>query len=527
MIPTSFYGKKESGTIFTKLYNENLEFKTNNEKLESELERCGYYNCIAQNLELLKNLFKSFNTLSDAFEYYSSLIYHFSSLKCESNSLNQIPLMPFSIFAEELNEQGKRRYIVSSYQKLWNYSNSLCSSQRHLYEIIIHDFPCWLYFDIEYNKQAYPQDLSGHNLLKKIISHLIYWIKTEFDIHLTSKDIIYLDSTTDAKFSYHIIVKYLKNNGNISTLFPNNAIMGLFVEKFIDYIKSEDVTKKLEITSSQEAPKLHNLIDIGVYNKNRCFRLLFSTKYGRSKSLEFDENYNEYHISNTPSVQFLRSMVTFYNISNSHSVINIHQLKNKWCISHPNLYMIESSKYKIQKDTCSDKSGNAGTLFNIPRKQHNIPEHLTLIVDFTIIFWNQIVQNSKINITLTDLNLDLIMKSAISDINDMVDIKDLFPTSSVLNLHPYISSSIYIAESDLLILSLNKNNKFCMNIEREHQSNSIKLIIDNKKSIFYQKCFDPDCRLFKSRDFILPTFLQEISRDMSELSKMLKNSPQI
>lgn len=46
--------------------------------------------------------------------------------------------------------------------------------------------------------------------------------------------------------------------------------------------------------------------------------------------------------------------------------------------------------------------------------------------------------------------------------------------------------------------------RFCHNIGREHRSNNIKYVVDIQKLNFYQKCYDSDCRDFRSSATKLP-----------------------
>ncbi|XP_025099727.1 DNA-directed primase/polymerase protein-like [Pomacea canaliculata] len=48
--------------------------------------------------------------------------------------------------------------------------------------------------------------------------------------------------------------------------------------------------------------------------------------------------------------------------------------------------------------------------------------------------------------------------------------------------------------------------RFCYNIQRQHKSNNIRLVVDLKRGVWYQKCYDPDCQAvnFKSHEFPVP-----------------------
>ena len=47
-------------------------------------------------------------------------------------------------------------------------------------------------------------------------------------------------------------------------------------------------------------------------------------------------------------------------------------------------------------------------------------------------------------------------------------------------------------------------NRYCMNKRREHKSNHIYIIVDLKRSCFYQKCHDTECSQYISPSFSIP-----------------------
>ena len=51
-----------------------------------------------------------------------------------------------------------------------------------------------------------------------------------------------------------------------------------------------------------------------------------------------------------------------------------------------------------------------------------------------------------------------------------------------------------------------QGNKWCEAVGRHHKSNGVMLIVDTSRGLFYQKCYDPDCRAANSRslDYTLP-----------------------
>ena len=261
------------------------------------------------------------------------------------------------IFAIETSKSGKRKYIVCHLGRFMHkYWRGSPPHARHYYELIRDTSPCRLYFDIEYNKLANPILLQNPNtniqLMQQFIRQLIHEIHLQFHIQITPQDIIDLDSSTQHKFSRHLIVHMPRGE-----LFLNAMECGIFVKNFVARLVEEVVTdtideeycvlreglfvyskvvQNLEISATtssstcsqdnetsciddvsqssslgatQKSPEtkdadtdavnncngfpskhheqLRNqtlFIDTGVYTRNRLFRLLGSSKYGKPAS---------------------------------------------------------------------------------------------------------------------------------------------------------------------------------------------------------------------------------------------------
>ncbi|XP_048476435.1 DNA-directed primase/polymerase protein isoform X2 [Rhincodon typus] len=63
----------------------------------------------------------------------------------------------------------------------------------------------------------------------------------------------------------------------------------------------------------------------------------------------------------------------------------------------------------------------------------------------------------------------------------------------------------YFSSEELIVYDISKNH-WCDNIGRAHKSNNIMIVVDLKKGIWYQKCYDPVCRAqkFRSESHPLP-----------------------
>lgn len=202
------------------------------------------------------------------------------------------------IFAIEKNAAGKRKYLVGHFGRLMDYYwRKSDPKQRHFYELIREKTPCRLYFDLEFSKLANP-DISEQDtelLLDEFAEELIHEFRTMYEIDLTRDDIVDLDSTTDKKFSRHWIV-HLPNGA----LFADATAVGRFVRVFVGRLaealatgqmERETLAKYLFVNAAPSKAKGQRqasskicFIDLGVYTRNRLFRVLGSCKYGKPPS---------------------------------------------------------------------------------------------------------------------------------------------------------------------------------------------------------------------------------------------------
>jgi hypothetical protein len=286
----------------------------------------------------------------------------------------------YKLFSFESLQSGKRSFVVGSLSKFYSLYFDLPLHHRHVYEIIRHSFPCRLYFDLEYLVPYNPL-MDGNLLTKKFIS-LIFWkFYSLFHLCLDWKNVLVLDSTTDEKFSKHLIFHIYdssstRNDSNRCLnesfpppneyLFPDNISISSFVQMILDdvmevescsrnvddnekpdrrsygmyesYEMNDDITQDRRLSVATPVivkPKKefedfwvfneHNerklFVDLGVYTRNRAFRCYGSCKYGKKKSLTLSLNDKQFY--NFQSLDSLKSSTT---LSPSSSV-NIHELR--------------------------------------------------------------------------------------------------------------------------------------------------------------------------------------------------------
>ena len=208
------------------------------------------------------------------------------------NDDNGEPLWSYEprIFATE-KAQGKRKYLVGHFGRIadWYWRKNDHTS-KHLYEVIKENTPCRLYFDLEYSK-AYNENIDDEQLLEEFQIELAADLKTYYNLTFTKQQIIDLDSSTDAKFSKHWIFDFDSDG-----LFEDAPCVGRFVKRLVGRLAEELATGQLAkrrpelakhlFVKTKDENKPSCFIDLGVYTKNRLFRVIASSKFGKTASLK-------------------------------------------------------------------------------------------------------------------------------------------------------------------------------------------------------------------------------------------------
>ncbi|GCC26963.1 DNA-directed primase/polymerase protein isoform X1 [Chiloscyllium punctatum] len=393
---------------------------------------------------------------------------------------------------------GQRIYLVTTYTELWFYYQKYRKSLMHCYEVIPEGSVCHLYFDLEFIKQANPE-CDGKQMVSKLIQYLCQKLEEIHKINCSVKDVLNLDSSTHQKFSRHLIF-HLPN-----AVFKNNVHVGNFIRTILQpvirhlekrcgktdqddggsallstytFIPVTQVSRKNSSVSSCENPPSKRIksalwekldesnmdpdlsflivkdihgkdqlfVDLGVYTKNRNFRLYKSSKLGKNTCFEVAED-NQFvpkpgkNVS-TEELFFLSSLVSNVRFCDGMTVLTCNSSDTE-----------ETKGWHMQ----NDPHLSASDMFGYHCSPY--PEIDSFIT-------------CQVN------------KGGIQ---------------GVLRRWNYFSSE------ELIVYDISKNH-WCDNIGRAHKRNHIMIVVDLKRGIWYQKCYDPVCRTqkFKSENHPLP-----------------------
>ncbi|XP_051558317.1 DNA-directed primase/polymerase protein isoform X1 [Myxocyprinus asiaticus] len=397
---------------------------------------------------------------------------------------------------KEGSDAGQRIFLVTSYSELWHYYSTHRQSLMHCYEVILEGAVCKLYFDLEFHK-ASNTHLDGKIMVAKLIQYVCEKMKEVYGVHCSAKDVLNLDSSTSEKFSRHLIFMLP------SAAFKDNFHVGRFIHgilhpatnslqksnpeapttAFFPRESKDDVdgsqTKKTKceeddlsflIVKSRNGQE-QLLVDMGVYTKNRNFRLYKSSKLGKNAAFTVAED-NKFvpkpskHTTKDESI-FLASLIT--NISFTGQKILTYELPQRGTAGSPSL--------TLQREVySSDLLGE---------------EQLSPFKD------------------VDDFVLTLVCKDGVQG-----------------NIRRWN----YFASEQLLVYDIGKF-RWCHNVKRFHKSNNIMIVVDLKEEVWYQRCHDPECRRqnYRSSSYPLPQdlcmsyILMEDEEDQAYLTDELGN----
>ncbi|KAM9792562.1 DNA-directed primase/polymerase protein [Neosynchiropus ocellatus] len=391
---------------------------------------------------------------------------------------------------------GQRIFLVTSYSELWHYYRTFRQSLMHCYEVIPEGAVCKLYFDLEFHKPS-NKDADGVKMVSLLIQYVCEKLKTIYGLECSAGHVLNLDSSTDEKFSRHLIFNLH------GAVFKDNTHVGGFIHAILQQVLSasrgsvDTVEGSAAVNRFDSAPVIRScavfmspykptccsrtddlapsdgpnkkkqkrddlsfllvknkdardslFVDLGVYTKNRNFRLYRSSKVGKNAAFALAEDNlfvpkAERGISAEGSL-FLSSLVC--NISFTGQRILTWDAE-------------ERREGKTSRPDCKKTNPSDDLLSGCVSSPHR---------------------------EVDDFVLTLVKKDGIQG-----------------NIRRWN----YFAVEQLLVYDIGKY-RWCENVGRFHKSNNIMIIVDLKEEVWYQKCHDPDCRNFRSSSYPLP---QEIS----------------
>ncbi|KAL2334801.1 hypothetical protein Fmac_016014 [Flemingia macrophylla] len=353
------------------------------------------------------------------------------------------------VFSYQDHFNGQRRFLVSTYTEFWRRYKSMNPKFRHHYEVIQEGLPCHLYFDLEFNKKV-NIGKNGEEMVDLLISVIMEALCEKYAIHGDHDWVVELDSSTEDKFSRHIIVRIPK------VAFKDNCHAGAFVSEICSRIqnprredKSFDKLFVMKDSSSNESAG-QLFVDTAVYSRNRVFRLLFSSKAGKSSVL-------------LPTKRFKCKDLGEEDMFMASLICNMDVDCKTFLVCKTDLDCVKTLHFDTEENISVGNSGQ-------------IPPEFTLDTR-----------------TSGDVSTAYFMGKSPFPFLD----KFILSVASVGNIPGKIHSWYFFSEFGLVVYSMTKN-RYCERIGRQHKSNNVIYVVDLRMAVYYQKCHDPDCRGYRS-----------------------------
>lgn len=361
----------------------------------------------------------------------------FQSFPLQQNAFDFCDARPgygLRVWSFEIDNKGRRRFIAASYESFWRvYSRFIRrGGDLHFYEVIRERHASKLYFDLEFQLKQNPAALP-----EEMVDALVGACAELCELRKLSRNgpgIVELDSTSEKKFSRHLIFE------NIA--FHDNVQAGDFARGAVELLAAKDPSLVMVNSTDGEVVPF---VDLGVYTKNRCFRIVGSSKFGKSQRLlPHKQAAGRKRISVSKDL-FMRSLV---------------------CSVGANAVLLGSvSPFQTERALGTKHEGhsNAASSDSFQR-----------------------LPGEKSPFPLLDEYI-----------------------YSIIGRH---GGGIYgvtiLSSSETIMYAIKGGYKYCGKIGRHHKSNNVILIADLRKGEVYQKCFDPDCRGYRSPPWPLPPTLR-------------------
>ncbi|NXM57790.1 PRIPO protein, partial [Illadopsis cleaveri] len=379
------------------------------------------------------------------------------------------------VFALEKNTRsGQRFYLVTTYKELWfYYTKGYKTSLMHCYEVIPEKDACKLYFDLEFYKPANP-DADGKSMVMKLIELVSQKLKELFDVNCSSEDVLNLDSSTDEKFSRHLIFLPQK------TVFKDNTHIGNFVRTILQPAIRLMESRAAVILAEEAGHAFQGSAGAGLDGSLTNLTTIEDDSKDWPATAHETKDVEMPHQEENADFSFL--------------IVNDKE-GNKQLFVDLGVYT-KNRNFRMYK---SSKAGK-NVILKIAEDNKFIPNCERDVSLEEAYFLSSLICNTRfVAFGLTD-PMEGYQGSPYPEIDNFV--------RSLVNkdgLQGGIRQWSYFSLKELLIYDIS-GYRWCENIGRAHKSNNIMILVDLKNEVWYQKCHDPVCREqnFKSQSFPLP-----------------------
>ena len=106
------------------------------------------------------------------------------------------------VMSWEYDECGRRKFFVARTEQFWSFYQK--ASPKNFYEVLCEGRAVKLIFDLEYRKEE-NLEKDGNQMTLLLIEIVNRALTSQFKRQFNREDVIVLDSTSETKFSHHLI----------------------------------------------------------------------------------------------------------------------------------------------------------------------------------------------------------------------------------------------------------------------------------------------------------------------------------
>uniref|UniRef100_A0A383WFI1 DNA-directed primase/polymerase protein n=1 Tax=Tetradesmus obliquus TaxID=3088 RepID=A0A383WFI1_TETOB len=463
----------------------------------------------------------------------------FKTFKAQKEACDFLDKQPCAVilrtFACEVSTSGQRVFIVSSAELFWQHYKALPPAERHHYEIIRQASPCHLYFDLEFCPASNP-GLNGAALVVLLLAGVAQQLQQLFSIPWHDSYALELDSSTPSKFSRHLVVRLP------GMAFADACHAGRFARLVLLRLLQRGSSQAAGLlVRNKDGDGFSTFVDMGVYTRNRAFRLYLSSKFGKTACLRLTNRFAGATLD--PQAAFHQLLISVLHHSSSSSSSSALGPLAAAAAAPAELALRRQQQWR--RTAAAAVPGGTRrpvSLLHVPEpKWQQLLQQLPLMWQTVpMLLLNPTPHNScSSSQQLQDgehgpmqeqqqqpggcnggwgsagrqlgnrgLHTAAAAGAVVCYGPSPYPLLEQFITSICVQGGVQGAVRSWLRLPGSVVLNM-RGNRWCGNVERQHKSNGIYYVVDLREGVFYQKCYDPECRSYRSACMPLPAAVWE------------------
>lgn len=247
-----------------------------------------------------------------------------TALRYSNEGNRGLPIFSYDLPPKSPTDEGLKGFVVASYQSFWEEYRKLLPKNRCFYDIVLDNFPCKLYIDVDVNLTVNKITPAEFDDLKTRFFDECFKLLMELKLIEKPSDveIVTLDSSNEVKISKHFVFAnlYFKNNFHCGAFM--RRLRNQILENYGFDMPANPFFQKAQVKDRDNKGKMKVVdqffADLAVYTLRRNFRLFKSSKKKFSGPLRFLVKEGDRANPNEPidSKTFFDCLLQFVNVEN-------------------------------------------------------------------------------------------------------------------------------------------------------------------------------------------------------------------